>query len=371
MKRNGFTLIELLAVIIILSIIALIAIPSVNKIVIQSKKSAFELSGNNLAEVIKYTCQLQLLENEQRTEIYTFTETGVSPSLDVKGILPIDGTATVDSSCNVMLNVTNGKFTATKKANEDSVTVLDGVKLEEPPVIYAVYPNGTAVYFNPETGSKCIEGEAVSTTGTKTGCMKWYTFNDGGSSTDTIDLILDHNTTNLIRWYFIGSNVSGPTDVMTQLKNDTSSWTGVPTRTDSYSVNNGTANYTIDYSSYKARLITAAEVATITGNGSFNEITNLYTSWFYLDSNNQTQTVTAIGNSNYAWLFDYTSNCTSYGCNIEDASNSGYWTSTAVPVYTRNVWCVKNTGRLSSEHAESSIGSGVRPVITINKSIIN
>ena len=370
MKKNGFTLIELLAVIIILSVIALIAIPSVNKIVNQSKRSAFEVSANNLVDAIKYSCQLQMLYNEPITKTYTFTDSGVNPKLEVNGKLPKKGTATVDDNCNVTLRVTNGKFTASKILSASKVTIVDGDEVEEPQTTYTVYTNGTAIYFNPETGVKCSAGEAVSTTGTKTGCMKWYAFNDGGESTDTINLILDHNTTNLVRWYFIGSNVSGPTDVMTQLQNDTSSWTGVPTRKDSYSLNNGTANYTIDYSTYNARLITAAEIAIITGNSSFIETTNLYTSWFYLDSNDQTQTATAIGTSNYSWLFDYTSNCTNYGCEIEDASNYGYWTSTAVPVYTRNVWCVKNSGRLSSDHAESSSGSGVRPVITINKSIL-
>src|SRR5574344_2806771 len=133
---------------------------------------------------------------------------------------------------------------------------------------------------------------------------------------------------------------------MTQLKNDTSSWAGVPTRTDSYSVSNGMATYTINYSTYKARLIKASEIATITGNSSFVEATTPPTSWFYLDSNNQTKTATTTGASNYDWLFDYTNGCTSYGCNIADASNYGYWTSTAVSGDTRFAWGVFRGGGL-------------------------
>ncbi len=170
----------------------------------------------------------------------------------------------------------------------------------------AVYANGTAVYFNPVSGAKCTAGEAVSTTGTKTGCMKWYAFNDGGNSSSTINLILDHNTTALVVWNSTGSNVSGPTNVLTQLQTDTSSWAGVPTRTDFYNVNNGTSNYAINYNTYKSRLITASEIGAITGNTGFNETISTYLNWFYLDSNNQTQTATTIGTSNYAWLFDYT-----------------------------------------------------------------
>ena len=367
MKKNGFTLIELVSVIIILSIIALIAIPAVNKIVVQSRKSAFEVSANNLADIIKYACQLEMVESKTITKKYTFSEEGVSPKLDIKGKLPTAGIATVDDSCNVILNVTNGNFTATKTSSEDSVTVVDGNQV---PLTYTVYANGTAVYFNPDTGEKCAAGEAVSTTGTKTGCMKWYTFNDGGESSDTINLILDHNTTAVVAWNSSGSNVSGPTNVLTQLQTDTSSWEGVPTRVDSYSVSNGTATYNINYSTYKARLITAGEVALITGNSSFVEATATNSNWFYLDSNNQTRVAKTTGASNYAWLFDYTNSCTGYGCNIADSSTNGYWTSTAIAGNDIIVWRVSRDGYMQFEFADNTQNRGVRPVITIDKSIL-
>ena len=101
------------------------------------------------------------------------------------------------------------------------------------------YANGTAVYFNPETNTKCSESEATDnyTTngvlGTKTGCMKWYTFNDEESS-DTVNMILDHNTS-------------------------TSS---------AYNINDLTNNITtwIEDAKTTARLITVPELAEITGN---------------------------------------------------------------------------------------------------------
>ena len=56
------------------------------------------------------------------------------------------------------------------------------------------FKNGTAVYYNPEKGKECKSSEAVSTTGTKNGCMKWYVFNDKEGNA-TVNVILDHNTT--------------------------------------------------------------------------------------------------------------------------------------------------------------------------------
>jgi len=365
MKKRGFTLIELLAVILILGIIALIAIPIVNNIIKESRRGAFETTANNVVGAIEDACQLQVLKSQTITTSYSFANGLVTPSLNVKGKLPTTGTVTVNGDCDVTLNVNNGVYSAIKEYDEENVTIVDGVI----PTTYAVYANGTAVYFNPVTGTACTAGEAISTTGTKTGCMKWYAFNDtGGSEAPTINLILDHNTTALVAWNSTGSNVIGPTNVLAQLQTDTSAWAGVPTRTDSYNVSNGTATYTINYSTYKARFITASEIATITGNSVFAEATTPYTNWFYLDSNNQTQTATTTGASSYDWLFDYTNGCTSYGCNIADASTHGYWTSTAVAGDTNNAWNVPGGGGLGNNIVGGTDIHGVRPVITVLKS---
>ena len=361
--KKGFTLIELLAVIVILAVIALISVPLILGVIESSKKSSSVDSLYGYVDAIEYSNSMTDLNSTTYSNITSGDVNTINGLIKLKGTKPTSGTITIEkskvTSADVCINGYQVLYDGTKGTVAGKCTA---------PTTYTVYTNGTAVYFNPVTGVKCTAGEAVSTTETKTGCMKWYAFNDGGASTNTINLILDHNTTALVAWNSTGSNVSGPTNVLTQLQTDTSSWAGVPTRTDSYSVSNGTATYTINYSTYKARLITASEIATITGNSSFVEATTPYTSWFYFDSNDYTQTATTTGASNYAWLFDYTNGCTSYGCNIDDESNYGYWTSTAIPDVPTIAWDVYRYGYLKNNDVGRVDRVGVRPVITILKS---
>ena len=208
------------------------------------------------------------------------------------------------------------------------------------------YKDGTAVYYNPVTGEVCTDYvESNSTTGKKTGCMKWYIFNDTSESS-TVNMILDHNTTAKLAWNTSNTNVAyGSSNIIFEVVRlvNVSKWVNSP------------------------RLISAEEVAQITGNTNFDS-TN-YNTWFYLDSNSQTQTAKSQGASKYAWLFDYTNGCTIYGCNVADSSNFGYWTSTTCGAAGSGgrVWIVDSDGRLVAYYT-SNVILGVRPVISISKS---
>ena len=216
-------------------------------------------------------------------------------------------------------------------------------KSESAEVKNVVYANGIAVFYNPETGKKCTT--AVSTTGTNSGCMKWYAFNDDDKSS-TVNVILDHNTTAKEAWNSTGSN-SEMREVKTALENDTKDWKN----------------------DLNPSLITANEIAKITGNTTF-DANKENQSWFYLDSNNQTQTANASNKSTYAWLFDYTDGCANYGCNKADSSTYGYWTSTSYKDNSTQAWRVDSFGTLSSLRVTNT-GHGIRPVITISKSNIS
>ena len=342
MKRKGFTLIELLAVIVILAIIALIATPTILGVIEKARKGASEQSALGYIDAVEKQVAINQVKNENLINdgTYNVPMTGIT----VKGESPTKGWLKIEKGMITNYSFVIGKYVVTK--GSETVKGDEPAKSdEEVTKTYPVYSNGTAVYYNLETNSKCNESEAVSKTGTKTGCMKWYTFNDEGENTSTVNMILNHNTTAYVAWNSSDVNTESK-EVETTLKKDTSTWN----------------------SSLNARLITADEIAKITGNTSF-DASKTGQEWFYFDSNNQTPIATSAGVSKYAWLFNHTYGC--FRCNVDDPSNYGYWTSTPRLGTSSGVYCVYRDGRLFYHIADVSNTYGVRPVITISKNIIS
>ncbi|MBR1718715.1 MAG: hypothetical protein IJ715_05550, partial [Bacilli bacterium] len=224
------------------------------------------------------------------------------------------------------------------------------------------------VYLDPTNiSAECNASNSVSTTEVKTGCMKWYIFNDSG---DNYTMILDHNTTARIKWNDSNSNVAYESSNLKAVVDDlvdSSGWEVTP------------------------RLITADEVNTIVGGVSTWNASDSST-WFYFEgtgTKNQTKpTYDSSNRSSYDWLYNNLNKCKTdsvdYGCTIEDGNTYsgygtagegqtwGYWTST--PVGTAGsgsyVWCVIRYGRLHYNNANFTYG-GVRPVISVSKSLVS
>ena len=264
------------------------------------------------------------------------------------------------------------------------------------------YTNGEVVYFDVDNGTKCSNyTETQSNTGTKSGCMKFYAFNDDGK--DTVNLILDHNTTAKATWItkedyiaaggedlssdkgacqlgkICSKNKYGPLTLLTQLKNDTKSWVGTKTPSNYTMDQTGqrsNAKYTIDYSSYKARLITAQEIAKITGNTHWNEKTAASYDYYFFDSKTDTASTTCKnGNTtgcSYGWLYDRTNtSCIDSGClNNSDQTTDGYWTSSSFAMDAAGAWYVQFDSiiRSGSIIGNDNKSIGVRPVIEVLKS---
>ena len=362
MKRKGFTLIELLAVIVILAIIALIAVPIVLDVIKDSKdssnKRSIELYGSAVEQAV---AREKLNGKTLPSGKYTTTDGKTLKQGNTEIKVDYDGSKVV---CEVNIT-TNGEVSLKSCKVNGKATDYTYGKDED---TNKTYTNGEVVYFNVDNGTTCTSSEAVSTTGTKSGCMKFYAFNDDGG--DTVNLLLDHNTTATVAWNSSGSNASGPNEVLTQLKTDTASWKGTETPSN-YTMDQSTqysgAKYTINYNGYKARLITANEIATITGNTAWNETSAI--DWYYFDTKSQTQSTTGF---NYGWLYDRTyTKCTEYGClNNSDVEIYGYWTASSIAGDSLYAWNVSFDGGVSYDNVGDSDSCGVRPVITISKSLI-
>ncbi len=357
--KKGFTLIELLAVIVILAVISLIATPMILGVIETSKESSAKVSAYGYIDAVETQVAINELDaNKTNIEdgVYEVEDLKNTYGLVVKGELPtsnswvkIEKGQVVDYSLKIgeyVVNYSESGVTITKggkiTTKPDGLTKSGATKVEAS----ETDTHRGIVYLDPTNLSNVCNAEnSVSTTETKTGCMKWYIFNDDGNN---YTMILDHNTTARIRWNDDNKNVSYEESNLYSVVNDlkkTSGWKVNP------------------------RLITAEEVNTITGKTDFDSAST--NSWYYFDSNNQTQTATTQGASKYAWLFDYTNSCANNGCNMADSSTYGYWTQTTLGTAGSGsfVWIVGSSGYLYYNYVNYD-NTGIRPVITISKSII-
>ncbi len=370
-NRNGFTLIELLAVIVILAIIALIATPIILNVIDTARKGAKESSALGYIDAIeKHVMLAEVDSSSTKLTAGTYSVSQLKAAhVDVKGETPddsgivvintkgaieqawftfeegkykvyYDGSKAVASTGNDYLDSSNTPHNDIPEAgssNEGSNT--PSVK---------TYSAGEAVYLDPTNlSTTCNAENSVSTPGTKSGCMKFYVIKDNGSS---IDVLLDHNTTATVAYETSGTYKEyAQASIKTQVDSDTTGWT------------NG----------LNPRLITANEIATITNTTTFNGSSS---TWFYFNGSGdkkQTKVSSTAGDNEYAWLFDYTKNCTNNGCNTADSSTFGYWTSSLVSDYS-NFACNVDCSGSSYFYSVGNDGSyGIRPVITVSKSIFN
>ena len=347
MKRKGFTLIELLAVIVILAIIALIATPTILGVIEKSKRGAAEQSALGYVDAVEKQVAINQVKNENLINdgTYNVPMTGIT----VKGEAPTKGWLKIEKGMVTNYSFVIGKYVVTKGSEivkGDEPTKSDEEVTKTGPTQELAKENDTykaIVYLDPTDLTKsCDASNSVSTTGIKEGCMKWYAYSDDGTN---YNMILNHNTTAEVAWNSIGSN-SEMKEIKESFEEDTKNW------------------------KVNARLITADEIAKITGNTNWTSTSD----WFCLDTNqldNTNYCSKTQGTSKYAWLFDYTNGCKSYGCNVADSSTWGYWTSTTYGTVgsISYVWNVYKYGDLGYDDVSNFL-RGIRPVITISKTII-
>lgn len=236
------------------------------------------------------------------------------------------------------------------------------------------------VYLNPinltATCNASLASQNINNNGTptgiNTGCMKFYIYDDSGLN---YKMILDHNTSGDVAWNSSGTNTT-MNEVATRLSEDTEGWVGNP------------------------RLITANEVAHIVGADTllqwaqdkpWGTTIGTQAAWFYLDGSGnsystwQVQVANGTNKSRYAWLYDNISGCSVNGCENQDTNSYpyptklsstssgvyGYWTSNTVSNDTDCAWRINRQGSFNCNSVTINNDYGVRPVITLEKRLIN
>ena len=123
--KKGFSLIELLAVILILGIIALIAIPTVSNILKEARGGAFKATVEQVVKSVENNCQVEKVDNQEVTNVYVINNGKIKPKIDIKGSLPNNGIIYVNDKCAVSLGIDDNKHNATKDLNTDNIVYDD------------------------------------------------------------------------------------------------------------------------------------------------------------------------------------------------------------------------------------------------------
>jgi len=141
MNKKGFTLVEVLAVIVLISVIALITVPIIGNVIQTSKENAFIDTGYGLVK----SAQTYQLEKQRLNEDYelsiNYTTGENKNALKTKGKLPDSGRLKIDYNGEVALAIWSDsakvcvvKGYGTKKVVIDKSLNKRDCYIEDPPV---------------------------------------------------------------------------------------------------------------------------------------------------------------------------------------------------------------------------------------------
>ncbi|MBR1377209.1 MAG: type II secretion system protein [Bacilli bacterium] len=349
MSKKGFTLTEVLAIIVVITILGLIAVPAITNSIKNNNRDSY----NSMVNDIVLAAQTYASNNGGVLKQISVTALQDAGYLGVL-INPIDNTEL--KGCVYVVDGTPAY------KEESCKTIISGLTYSDPE--YTVYTSGQEVYFNVTTGFKCTKkladkniNDNGTPTGIKEGCMRFFVLSDSPATSQTVTMILDHNTTPLVMWRSGLDTSLGPTQVLEALLDDTSEWnnTIIPNNY-TFTFDDGTS-YTIPYEDggYKARLATLKD---------FN-VPN-------------TRSDYTLNNPNFYINIKYANDDNLYNKYKSTFTNNinGYWTADALATTTNN--CVRTI-----EVASNGVGSikynrapshdyaiGVRPVIEVHKDIL-
>ena len=329
MKKNGFTLIELLAVIIVLAIIALIAMPIIFNVIENAKVKSLENSAYGVVDAVR----LHYTENLLNTDNGEVPLTGRVTSLSLSGEHPTGGTWIIQNGKEVtegrgikIIGVTFASMQDFVCNSEEVNGKLTGkvICCKKSPITLAVDANDDGIA---ELGDEvCIGNECfyvLTNDGTNIRMLAKYRI-DVSNNTTRKDRL--QSTTGTLDTVFSSDDIKGVY----------------------YSSYEGSIVEDLvgDYKITVERLGVTINEATLLAIGEAKEApfncTTLHESC----------------DPTYSWLYK-----------DGNTTAANHWTSSAVIGSNIYVWYVNSSG--SSQYPEYNRKFGVRPVITIATSALN
>ena len=387
MKKKGFTLIELLAVIVILGIITVIAVPKVLDIINKSKESA----ASSSIKLVKDAIKTQIASSDLTGPVFTketdgcylfdFDDqtSGNAKVLEIKNKDKISGSI---KYCNNTFTDDTLKFDGnsiskgdTKKAICKRATVLHTEKCTQTDSQYYCSGAGyttsgskgtsTITYGNLGTNGTLSSGDAFDCDVNGDGIYNpeterfYYVSNYYNTSTksfenDTAVLIYynnvsagNSNNSNLYAYDSSRENFHGPRTAISQLPT-IKQWSNVSLKNEKRAILNEKETYSNDfsYTECSSRVLTTQEV-----NKSCNITTGSF-NYGELDSCNF-----LIENTNYS---------------SDNIKNTGFWLESPYSENSVHVWYITSKQRVQSYRgSDDDTGIGVRPVIEVSKTDID
>ena len=381
MRQRGFTLIELLAVIVILSIILLIAVPIVLRLTKDSKKSTAKESLELYGRAVEQGVANYFMNNPDEDDV----SLGI---LEPQGLIQYKG---IKVQCDEVLIRDKQVYLSSCKVGEDYIEETYGDFI----------PMGTLL-SDADNDGKISRGDKYKYKVNSEDEFNFYVLSIEG---DKVNLIMDRNictngepategNTCLIAWYDDGdnpvnynndTNEFGPVTAMQGLYNATKNWNNVPDMNLDYSDEGHIANNRYGY----GKIETTEEGIKITKKDGITEVTRNENQTpvipyetnkplkarlpkieevYNTDETDATHCHNGSG-SCPAWLMNGLAQYSSYYPNNEHISEIyGYWTLSSSPGNSIYARYVDYFGALYINGTSYGSSDGVRPVITVSMS---
>ena len=386
MKKKGFTLIELLAVIVILGIITVIAVPKVLDIINKSRESAASSSIKLVKDAIKTQVASSDLTGPVFTKetdgcyLFNFDDqtSGNAKTLEIKNKDKVSGSI---KYCNNTFSDDTLKFDGNSISKGDTkrpickrATTLHTEECTQTDTTY--YCSGAGYTENGSKRTSTITygnlgNKGILTSGDAFDCdvngdevydseterfyyvSDYYNTNTKSFEDDTAVLIYynnvsagNSNNSNLYAYNSSEENFHGPRTAVSQLPT-TKKWGNVSLKNTSRAILNEKETYSNDfsYTECSSRVLTTQEV-----NKSCNITTGSF-NYGELDSCNF-----LIENTNYS---------------SDNIKNTGFWLESPYSGDSVHVWYITSKQREQSYRGSADdTGIGIRPVIEVSKTNI-